>query len=1345
MTVSIATLNVDRAGASKFPDTFDFMQQFPADAFSLQQLDISELEVSRYTTAWKQAGAQVFLSRPEAPSNRRRVGLVTTLHGRALHMPPHSLAATRVAAALVQVQSGGQPVHLVLGAVYGFPNDGESTDQVVQEFLTIVRPLRCRFLLFGDFNWQRGEGGALDNLISTGQLRSLDDAFHGVLPATSPTRARRIDFAVAHPAIAATAIEHMEGPGDHVAVAYTLDLDINFAGHRLSPRASFAKDRNAEKVEALFQSYWCEADFNQCLQQDCLNEAWGYLSTIAERALGACPGTAQPRAFDPIPQPSEHLRRHLRPPRESRGLGGLRRLLRRLRQLHLEPGDERLRRNIVASFSGLRGLVPELPYFSDDLTEAGAVVTRLVQQYEQQEATARFDNWHCTDKSFAQCCAWVKRKADHAQAVFGPPRDIKAATAVHPTQILDEQSEVWTKLWTQPPQDSFDSSSLRQVLNELPRPADMKVELQITAEGLQKATKRMIKKAGGPDGWEASDLVLLPLGFWESAARLWNRALEWGVLPDSWSSALVVLLPKPDGRTRPVGLLAIMWRAGARCLVKQLRGWVSSWTTHQAMGGIAGVGVTDSHLRILGAQQRGCRAFVKQDLSHFFDCLKLEVVLPLLEHYRAPPALSRIVSAVYRQSRRLFRVEQFTSPEFVTVNQGVVQGCPLSPLLSLLVGQAWASYSVLRTPEIQSLVYIDDRLLWPTSRTSAAEESMRMALQRSDFFDSAMGLQCKPEKCALAHHPQQNELVPLMRQRGYPCEHTLEFLGVRFHLESFSCVPLKLHLEKVRWRLRYLRRLGAPLGLLRLLVTALVSSALFWAGGVAKPEEADLKIVATELYSLFKSHFLREAPKILIHELLGWRSEPSFACDMAAFQAVSRQLTQIPEWKDRAPLTEAFASWQTVLPVAVQAVARLGWTVVRNGQALQRVDDLGRLRTFSFGWESLEVLEDWLRVEYRRVFMRRCGRVNYSYHRQEDLATGLDLPAPGIQDYYFLGHRKVFGYATSQSQRRAAAATGGSVWYWTAGQKVDLDDSRCVCLCGQKAPSRAHLTWACDATAQCRSGVEAPVHRAEERLYARGLPQWPPPPPGGEEEEFVAFLAEEVRQAAVEVEQLSGGKFGFQDFELTTPEASDEHWLIAATDGSHRDGVGAYSVALPGGRGGGSGDGAEDQGAFRNELKALQVFFRAVALASQRGLPPRVLWVVVDCQAALLSLQDPEASSLPLLASSAAATSKDLRRAGWQVRPFWCPSHGKRLDWCAPTPLPSALCRLLNDKADEQARGAMERRRADSLRVGWLSLAAQAAQWEERAILASAKAGELFGEKVKAETRRLRAAAVAPP
>ena len=150
MTFSVATMNVDRAGASKFPDTFEFMQQFPADAFSLQQPDISDLEVQRYTTAWKQAGAQVFLSRPEFPTNRRRVGLVTTLHGRALHLPPHSLAASRIAAGIFQVQSGGQPVHLVLGAVYGFPNDTESTDQVVQQFLDVVKPLRCRFVLFGD-------------------------------------------------------------------------------------------------------------------------------------------------------------------------------------------------------------------------------------------------------------------------------------------------------------------------------------------------------------------------------------------------------------------------------------------------------------------------------------------------------------------------------------------------------------------------------------------------------------------------------------------------------------------------------------------------------------------------------------------------------------------------------------------------------------------------------------------------------------------------------------------------------------------------------------------------------------------------------------------------------------------------------------------------------------------------------------------------------------------------------------------------------------------------------------------------------------------------------------------
>ena len=39
-------------------------------------------------------------------------------------------------------------------------------------------------------------------------------------------------------------------------------------------------------------------------------------------------------------------------------------------------------------------------------------------------------------------------------------------------------------------------------------------------------------------------------------------------------------------------------------------------------------------------------------------------------------------------------MQGFSAQDFTRVNTGVIQGCPLSPLLSLLIGQAWATYSV---------------------------------------------------------------------------------------------------------------------------------------------------------------------------------------------------------------------------------------------------------------------------------------------------------------------------------------------------------------------------------------------------------------------------------------------------------------------------------------------------------------------------------------------------------------------------------------------------------------------------------------------------------------------------
>ena len=148
----------------------------------------------------------------------------------------------------------------------------------------------------------------------------------------------------------------------------------------------------------------------------------------------------------------------------------------------------------------------------------------------------------------------------------------------------------------------------------------------------------------------------------------------------------------------------------------------------------------------------------------------------------------------------------------------------------------------------------------------------------------------------------------------------------------------------------------------------------------------------------------------------------------------------------------------------------------------------------------------------------------------------------------------------------------------------------------------------------------------------------------------------------------------------------------------------------------------------------MAILFQAMLRTAALGLAPRTLWIVVDCQSALDALAAPAASCLLLLAAEAAESLKALKSSGWEVHAFWCPSHNKKLEWRAPVPLQTSLCRLLNEEADVQARRAMQRRLAGSLRASRLRRQPR----ECRALCASAKASEVYRDHFAELQRRAR-------
>ena len=238
----------------------------------------------------------------------------------------------------------------------------------------------------------------------------------------------------------------------------------------------------------------------------------------------------------------------------------------------------------------------------------------------------------------------------------------------------------------------------------------------------------------------------------------------------------------------------------------------------------------DTHRRLLCAWRSGVRSYLQQDLSAFFDSLSVPVLKLALAHLGAPPALAPLLEAFYSRQLRLFTVDSYTSERWHRSHHGLLQGCPLSPFLSLTIGFLWAQH--VARPGIETGIYVDDRILWLTGQDQSEAEA-RWALERSDSFDTAAGLTCSCCKCHLVTNqswcPWRAEAVA----RGYQIGPNLRFLGVDLCLHSGEAIPLKLSLHKLQVRLRHTANPAFSLEVRRQVIRSLVFPALFWAAGVA--------------------------------------------------------------------------------------------------------------------------------------------------------------------------------------------------------------------------------------------------------------------------------------------------------------------------------------------------------------------------------------------------------------------------------------------------------------------------------------------------------------------------------
>ena len=573
--------------------------------------------------------------------------------------------------------------------------------------------------------------------------------------------------------------------------------------------------------------------------------------------------------------------------------------------------------------------------------------------------------------------------------------------------------------------------------------------------------------------------------------------------------------------------------------------------------------------------------------------------------------------------------------------------------------------------------------------------------------------------CGIAGFAENAQALAAELRYKHACE--LEALGVQVPFEG-EWRLLRFSVGRATLRLRALRGLELSTSKARLLILSLVIPCLACAAAFAEPDPREIQELYHEVQYCMESTAGYGAAKVLFFENIGWQLEPRFSLDLAALRTLWRQTTVPETWTEELSLQELSAGPAVTLPRVPALLERLGWWFDVGSKTLCCQDPQGKVRRLWVGRESFAGVRCWLQIHYRKLYVNKAARVWQPVRRTEDCAVGLELPPPDPSvEYEFRGHRLTYEAAgANRNLALASLGAGASNWHFNAGGDFAADHLRHFCACGKARPSRPHLCWNCGHFAPLRGDLSLPCDRGAERLFALPAGRFPPPP--------------------VMVDRAS--------FEEDLCEAISAHGhdrvLYLATDGSSKSAVGAMGFAVQ--RPDCAlafGDDLEDQEPYRLEVTAILYTLKALtaAVASAPSTRPWTcsrVYLVVDCEAALKSIEAGGGFHLAFVLGEIRALRQRLRERGVRVEFLWTPSHGKRPSWKPPTGHSALRLRALNIAADEAAGACMVRRLRGSRRQAWAALVQENTEWEVQAMEAAATVATAYHNFLRTQGTRPR-------
>jgi ribonuclease HI/exonuclease III len=330
---------------------------------------------------------------------------------------------------------------------------------------------------------------------------------------------------------------------------------------------------------------------------------------------------------------------------------------------------------------------------------------------------------------------------------------------------------------------NFNAHELHNLLQNHKKISSCHQKYQVNRERLKKIFLKKYNSSQGPDG---APFTLLTSSF-ELLEEVWvdlilQMAEGRNTWPEGFVESLLILLPKKDGNIRvsdfrPISITNTIYRLTMKYWSKEMAEEAELVVAESQMALLRGRTIYNAVGNIVDTfynriHSRKTSILLQTDFTKAFDFLNRDAIKCILQKVNLSPHLRNVADIALQKSKTHILGKSDKPPSFDAIS-GVRQGCPISPIIYLIVVDLLVAQLEKIPGVIAVSAYADDNGL-VLSSTAPMKKMMKCIMK----YENAVGASLNVEKSSIMISSSRRLTIPL-EWKGISVVSESKYLGVK--------------------------------------------------------------------------------------------------------------------------------------------------------------------------------------------------------------------------------------------------------------------------------------------------------------------------------------------------------------------------------------------------------------------------------------------------------------------------------------------------------------------------------------------------------------------------------------